>query len=146
MELINMKVMFVCTANTCRSAMAEAIFKTMVDEGIEVYSAGTHALTGSHASENTLYVCGCYGLDLSEHTATNIVDSDILDMDLVLTATLEHREFLKKKYGDKLNEVYTIKEYAGLNPMDIADPFGYDVPSYDVCFKEIYSTLEKIDL
>ena len=58
-----MKIMFVCTANTCRSAMAEAIFKQMVDD--EIYSCGTHAITGSHVSQHTLDVCAGHGIDIS---------------------------------------------------------------------------------
>lgn len=144
-EKIKSKIMFVCTANTCRSAMAEVIFKTMVREDVEVYSAGINADTGRHASKNTIEVCKKHGLDVSEHLATNIIDSDILNMDLVLTATWEHKEKLKE-ICPQLKEVYTMKEYADIYPYDIPDPYGYDIESYDACFKEIYNTLERIHL
>ncbi len=144
-EKMKSKLMFVCTANTCRSAMAEAIFKTMVDEDVEVYSAGIHADTGRQASKNTIEVCKMHGLDVSKHLATNIIDSEILNMDLVLTATWEHKEILKE-LSPQLKEVYTMKEYANIYPYDIPDPYGYDIISYDACFKEIYDTLKKIHL
>ena len=140
-----MKVMFVCTANTCRSAMAEAIFKTMVDEDVEVYSAGINADTGHQASKNTIETCKSHGLDVSEHRATNIKDSDIVVMDLILTATWEHKKILQELLPKKDN-IYTIKEYAGLYPQDINDPYGYNLTSYDACFTEIYDALEKINL
>lgn len=134
--------MFVCTANTCRSAMAEAIFKQMVSEDTEVYSAGIFAQTGRHSSQNAITVCKNHGIDLSGHTATALYDSNISDMDLVLAATEYHRNKLKIRYPDL--EIFTIREFADEYPYDIDDPFGGTLEGYDACFEEIYATLEKI--
>ncbi len=132
--------MFVCTANTCRSAMAEAIFKQMVDD--EIYSCGTHAITGSHVSQNTLDVCANHGIDISKHESTNFRHSNIAEMDLVLTATELHKQKLKIYYNDL--DIYTIKEYAKEYPYDINDPVGGTFEMYNACFEEIYRVLEKI--
>ena len=80
-----MKIMFVCTGNTCRSAIAEAIFKQIVGDEIEVYSSGIMAVNGQNPSKNTLDVCNSHGIDISKHRATYFKDSNIGDMDLVLT-------------------------------------------------------------
>lgn len=135
-----MKIMFVCTANTCRSAMAEAIFKQMVDD--EVFSCGTHARTGQHASQHTLDVCRNHGIDISKHESTNFRDSNITEMDLVLTATEFHKQKLKIYYNDL--DIYTIKEFAKEYPYDINDPVGGNYEAYNACFEEIYGVLEKI--
>lgn len=137
-----MKIMFVCTANTCRSAMAEAIFKQMVDD--EIYSCGTHAITGRHVSQHTLDVCACHGIDISKHESTNFRESNIAEMDLVLTATELHKQKLKIYY-DNL-DIYTIKEYANEYPYDINDPVGGTFEMYNACFEEIYRVLGKIKL
>jgi protein-tyrosine-phosphatase len=137
-----MKIMFVCTANTCRSAMAEAIFKKMTNH--EVYSCGTHARTGQHVAQNTLDVCANYGIDMSKHESTNFRQSNIAEMDLVLTATETHKQILKGYYKEL--DIYTIKEYAKEYPYDINDPVGGTLVAYDACFNEIYDVLEKIKL
>lgn len=136
-----MKVMFVCTGNICRSPMAEAIFRDMVKDA-EVSSAGISALTGQKASFNAIAVCSEHGLNLSGHKSTNINDSDIEEMDLVLTATANHSHMLEKLYP-QLN-IFTIKEYAGYADSDIADPYGGSLNDYEICFSEIKDALEKI--
>lgn len=137
-----MKIMFVCTGNTCRSAMAEAIFKKMTGDDVEVYSSGIAAATGNPPSENTIAVCDSHGIDVSNHFATYFKDSNIEEMDLVLTASQLHTNKLKIYYPDL--EIYTIKEYAGEYPWDINDPFGGSLAAYEACFDEIYNSLSKI--
>ena len=136
-----MKVMFVCTGNICRSPMAEAIFKDIAGN-VEVSSAGTFALDGEMASYNAIEVCKSHGLDLSGHRSPPIEDSDIEEMDLVLTATVRHRDYLKEEYPNL--KICTIKECAGYENLDIADPYGYNLNVYENCFLEIKEALEKI--
>ena len=68
-----MRVLFVCSGNTCRSPLAEALFRRLLDESgrndIEVLSAGTGAYEGSPASEGAYLVAIEAGLDLSAHRA-----------------------------------------------------------------------------
>ena len=139
-----MKIMFVCTANTCRSAMAEAIFKKMAGEDIEVYSSGVVAKNGQHPSKNTLNVCRSHGIDVSAHKATYFKDSNIEDMDLVLTFEEYHKYKIQIYYPDL--EIYTVKEFINEYPLDINDPFGGDYESYDACFNEICRALSKVML
>ena len=112
----------------------------MVDD--EIYSCGTHAITGRHVSQHTLDVCARHGIDISKHESTNFRESNIDEMDLVLTATELHKQKLKIYY-DNL-DIYTIKEYANEYPYDINDPVGGTFEMYNACFEEIYMVLEKI--
>ena len=139
-----MKLMFVCTANTCRSAMAEAIFKEIYDGDIEICSAGLNATTGKPASRNSIKACSKYGIDLSNHTATNILNSNIEEMDLVLTATEYHKYRLEGRYPHL--KIYTIKEYIEERPYDIKDPHDKSLEDYESCFREIYKALDKLRL
>lgn len=136
-----MKVVFVCTGNTCRSAMAEVIFRDLAGD-VEVVSAGTHAVSGLNAEPNAVEVCRRHGLDLTGHLSKNIADLKIEDDDLILTATALQIEFLLKAYPGL--EICTIREYAGCESPDIEDPIGGDVEVYENCFCQIRNALEKI--
>ena len=137
-----MKIMFVCYANTCRSAMAEAIFKQMMGEDVEVYSSGIMAKNGKKPSETTVKVCRSHGIDISNHTATNFKDSNIEDMDLVLTLEESYSVKVKIYYPDL--QVCTIKQFIREYPPDINDPVGGNFEVYDACFKEICRCLREL--
>lgn len=136
-----MKIMFVCAGNTSRSAMAEAIFKKIYDEA-EVYSSGVIAVTGMKSSQKTIDVCKSHGIDLSKHRATNFKDSNIEEMDLILTFEQSHISNIHMFYPDL--ELRTIKQFIGEYPIDINDPVGGSYELYDACFCEICRILKKL--
>lgn len=137
-----MKIMFVCYANTSRSAMAEAILKRMVGDDIEVYSSGIMAQNGRKSSPVTVEVCKSHGIDLSAHTATNFRSSNIEDMDLVLTLEDFYTQRVKDYYPNL--KICTVKQFIDEYPIDINDPAGGDYNVYDACFCEIWRCIEKV--
>ncbi|MBO5179542.1 MAG: low molecular weight protein arginine phosphatase [Clostridia bacterium] len=146
-----MKIMFVCTGNTCRSAMADGLAKKVVKErklDIEIYSAGIFAAKGEHASYNSVAIMKEYDVDIVTHTATPIEESNVEEMDLVLCATQKHKMQVISKYPELTGRVYTIKEYAGYDKedtnIDIQDPWGYDLNMYRTCAAEISYCVDKI--
>lgn len=139
-----MKIMFVCYANTSRSAMAEAIFKNMAGEGFEVCSSGIMAKDGRKPSRITVDVCKSHGIDISNHRATHFKNSKIGEMDLVLTLEEFHREKIKIYYPNL--QIFTIREFIQEYPLDINDPVGGDFKVYDACFNEIFRCLKKVIL
>ena len=136
-----MRIMFVCAGNTSRSAMAEAIFKKMHDD-IEVCSSGVIAETGKKSSQKTVDVCKTHGIDLSKHRATYFKDSNIGDMDLVLTFEQYQTSKIQIYYPDL--KICTIREFIGEYPPDINDPVGGNYKVYDACFCEICRVLKKV--
>lgn len=80
-----------------------------------------------------------YEIDLSKHRATNIRNSTIKDMDIILCATTSHKNSVISMYPELKDKIYTMKEYAGYdkNDMDIKDPWGYGIDVYKKCAKEI---------
>lgn len=146
-----MKIMFICTGNICRSAMAEAIMKKEVLErglNFEIYSCGTYAENGEMASYNAIETMKKYDIDLNCHRSTNINNSNILDMDLILCATFSHKATVFHLYPELKDKIYTMKEYAELlgddRNYDIKDPWGYNMQTYMNCAEEISLCINKI--
>lgn len=123
--------------------MAESIFRQIAAD-IEVCSSGIVAENARKASQNTIEVCKSHGIDVSYHRATYFKDSNIQDMDLVLTLGEFQKEKIKIYYPNL--EIFTIKEFIGEYPFDINDPFGGDIKAYDACFCEICRCLKRVRL
>ena len=141
-EVNDMKVVFVCHGNTCRSPMAEAIFKSLTGD-VKTVSAGLYACDGEAASPNAVKVCKYNHLDITGHRAKSFENVEVNKDDLVLTLTCDIRDNLRKQYPN-LN-IHTIKEYAGEKGyLDINDPIGGDILVYEDCFYEIKECIEKI--
>lgn len=141
-----MKLLFVCTGNTCRSCMAEAIAKSEAEKlnlDIEISSAGVHAFKGDSASKNAVIVMQEMGIDLSCHIARPVTDEIIEDNDLILTMTKSHKDMLISIFPSSKGKVFTIMEYAGLDG-DVVDPFGGDVEIYRNCAKQLKYLIDRI--
>ncbi|MBR1778953.1 MAG: low molecular weight phosphatase family protein [Clostridia bacterium] len=137
-----MKIVFICTGNTCRSPMAEVIFKHLIQKNhlqdISCTSAGISAKSGQKASRNAIKVCKEWDLDLTKHTAKNIFDIQIEDYDRFVAMNETHLEILKTLGvpGDKICVLGN----------SIADPFGENLDAYRKCRNEITDSLKKLIL
>lgn len=145
-----MKIMFICTGNICRSAMAHAMLEQeakLHNKKVEVYSCGIYAEDGDRPTEEAISVLKTiYNVDLTNHRATNIENSPIQEMDVILCATTSHKNNVLNKYPKLKEKTFTIKEYAGYpaNDLDIHDPWGCSYETYKKCAKEINDCINKI--
>lgn len=144
------RILFVCTGNTCRSPMAEALFKRLLRERPElrnkvtVSSAGIYAYENDPASELAIDVMQDeFGIDLTNHRARLLGDDDVKQSWLILTMTRHHREMILDIYPEATDKVYTLKGYVELEDgsPDVSDPFGHDYEAYQACAYEIESLM-----
>ncbi len=140
-----MKILFVCTGNTCRSPMAEAIFnKIKASDESHAFSRGISVFFPQNISAKSASALKNYGIEDFKHKSVQISEEDIKESDLVLTMTSSHKMSLKSTYPKYKQKIYTLNEKAYGKDSDIADPYGLSQEEYNICAKNIYDAIERI--
>lgn len=134
-------VCFVCTGNTCRSPMAEAVMKSRGYKN--AFSRGIAAFEGEPITELAVAALTDDGIlstpdnDYASHRAKNMTDGDMARADAVYCMTSAHASRL----------FFSFPQYAGkihVMPKEISDPFGGDAETYKKALSEIKSALDEI--
>ncbi len=137
-------VLLVCTGNTCRSPMAEAILRDLLTRRFPelfagalppatIASAGLSAFPGGPAASEAISVLKKRGLNLANHQSHSITERTLRQADLILAMTSSHRSAILERMPELSSKVHLI---SGGNS-DVSDPFGGDEAGYEVCADEL---------
>lgn len=136
------QLIFVCTGNTCRSPMAETIFKSLdVNSEIKVRSRGVVVLFSEPSNPKAEMVLQNHNLVLKEHSSRQLRQSDLTEDTLVLTMTEKQKKQVLQNL-EVTQDVYTLKEYVG-EFGDVIDPYGGTLMDYEECYVELARLVKK---
>jgi protein-tyrosine-phosphatase len=142
---IMIRILFVCTGNTCRSPMAEAIFKSKNIPGIEVKSAGVFAAEGQDASQYAKNVLKENSIK-HEHSSTPLTEREIDWATHIFTMTEAHKSMIMASYPQAIEKTFTLKEFisADIKDRDVSDPFGGSQQKYHETFRELQDLIDQL--
>lgn len=133
------KVLFVCTANVCRSPMAERLFAQEINQAdiskkIESYSAGLSAMDGDKASQNSIDACEEIGLDLSDHRSSGLTRASLEEASAIFCMTESHRALINMYFElPQGYPIFLMREFVEGESKELPDPYGQDIEVYRQC-------------
>lgn len=144
------EVLFVCTGNSCRSAMAEGLLKKIFEgsENIHVSSAGVAAFEGMAASKEAILVMQKLGVDISAHAAMRVTDEMLKQADFILVMEQGHKEYILKRVSGLNKKVFLLKEFSEdkSGGLSIQDPIGMSIGFYEKIAGELQKSIEGLVL
>ncbi|MBF0570154.1 MAG: threonylcarbamoyl-AMP synthase [Candidatus Omnitrophica bacterium] len=144
-------ILFICTGNSCRSVMAEYLFRKRIKgrKDVDVSSCGTSVLFPTSASQEALGVLKSYGMDAREHLSRPLTNMLLKKSDLIFVMTRLHRSQVLERVPSVEPRVYLLGEFRSApvrreSDLDIPDPIGHARAEYQACAAFIDDCLGKV--
>ncbi len=137
------RLLFVCTANICRSPMAEELARLYADDRgwmVEARSAGTHAREGDAAAPNSQKAIREVGGDLSAHRSQPVTAELVAWADRILVMELRHAQNIREQFAGADEKIQLLGTFGGL--MEIGDPYGSWIFKYRSCRVDLKRCVE----
>lgn len=140
-------LLFVCSANQCRSPMAEVLFRQLLEEKGQaeewrVESAGVWAYQGARATQSAQVVMAERGLNLEEHRSQPAEPALLKQFDLIIVMELEHKQVLSEQNPALADRILTLRQLVG-ELGDFDDPVGGSLEVYRQAAGEIHTLLSE---
>ena len=140
------KMLFVCTANVCRSPMAQAIFGALAeDAGVShrARSAGVAALVGEPMAPNARAALEEVGVYAEGHRSRQVDGAMLGEADLVLAMTPEHEAALRRLSRSSAAKMHTLLGYASGVPDagGISDPYGQSMTAHRASVRQLFESI-----
>jgi len=145
-----MKILFVCTGNTCRSLVAELYLKNYIEQfrlnGIEVNSCGISASPFFRVPDIIKKILKKDNIEVRGHVATSVNEQLVNNADIILVMEKLHQSVLLSRYPWIKSKIYLLKEYIGdyNNGTEISDPIGQTEEMYEHCAEMIKECIKKL--
>ena len=149
-DLSEVRFLFVCTGNTCRSPMAEGIFRKYLAEklgcdvdglgalGYKVNSAGIMGSAGFPASPEAVKACAVEGIDIRPHRNKGLSRELIVESDIIFAMERLHVERIVALEPNAAQKCSLLAE-----PEGIPDPIGHPQEYYDCCARTIVAAVRR---
>ncbi len=141
-------IVTVCTANICRSPMAEALLKHALSgqpeplKSWKIVSAGVAARGGERVSENSVTALKKVGIDLKGHQSQPLTRQLLNDATVVLCMTESHRAMIQFHFDPAPRHIYLFREFMPRTAeKEICDPYGGPLAEYEACRDEMVEAI-----
>jgi protein-tyrosine phosphatase len=133
-------VLFICTANVCRSPLAAAYFALLVQNGrrlIAARSAGLETNPGKPAHSISKIVAGRQHLSLDAHVTTQL-NSELVDQcDLIVVMEISQKDRIHRLYPKAKGKTVLLGSFDSSGPLEIRDPKGRSIEEFQFCLEQI---------
>jgi protein-tyrosine-phosphatase len=143
----NPSLLFVCTANICRSPMAQGLMAVIAREhdpawrSWHIRSAGIRALDGLPASQDAIETMRSRGIDITDHRSHSVTRGDVQSCQVIIAMEERQKRILQEQFTEAKERIFTVGEIVE-SDQDVVDPFGGTLQDYEITARLLEKWLE----